>query len=377
MIEYREKLEHVREYGTYRTLPHLEIEGKYVRVGGERLLNLNSNDYLGLQAMPELAKEYLSSPECRALMSSSSSRLLTGNDRAFTELEEYLAGEYGVPSALVWNSGFDANSGIIPVLVDGATLFLADRLIHASMVEGLRRSGAHFARFRHNDVAHLRRLLEKNAGSYKHIWVLVESVYSMDGDVAPLEELAALKADFPSMRLYVDEAHAVGLRGGGLGLSAELGILPQVDLLLGTLGKALGSAGAFSLQSSSLREVLISEAKSFIYTTALPPVIVGWTHFVLRRVRAMEPRREHLRSLLDRLGRRLGRRLESQIVSVIIPGDEQVLAAAGELRRAGFFARPIRKPTVAEGTERLRLSITAAMDEEEIDRIAEVLKRWM
>lgn len=377
MIEYREKLERVRERGTYRTLPHLEIDGKDVLVGGEWLLNLNSNDYLGLQAMPELAEEYLSSPECRALMSSSSSRLLTGNDRAFTELEEYLAEEYGVPSALVWNSGFDANSGIIPVLVDGETLFLADRLIHASMVEGLRLSGARFARFRHNDVAHLRSLLEKNAGSYKHIWVLVESVYSMDGDVAPLEEIAALKSDFPTMRLYVDEAHAVGLRGGGLGLSYELGILPQVDLLLGTLGKALGSAGAYSLQSSSLREVLISEAKSFIYTTALPPVIVGWTHFVLRRVRAMEPRREHLRSLLDRLGRRLGRRLESQIVSLIIPGDEQVMAAAEELRRAGFFARPIRKPTVPVGTERLRLSITAAMSEEEIDRIAEVLKRWM
>lgn len=376
MIEYFNKLEEIKVRGTYRTLPHLRLEGKYVEVDGERLLNLNSNDYLGLQALPLLKEEYLHLSS-HPLLSSSSSRLLTGNDQTFDAVESQIASAYGLPSALLWNSGFDANSGILPTLVEGETLFLADRLIHASMVEGLRLSRVHFARFRHNDMRHLRRLLEENEGLYRHIWVLVESIYSMDGDRAPLEEVVSLKREYPSMRLYVDEAHAVGLYGGGLGLCEELGLLREVDLLLGTLGKAMGSAGAYSLQSESLREVFISEARPMIYTTALPPLIISWTGFIFEKVLGMDERRSHLNGLIKRLSRQLGRPLESQIVSVIIPGEQKCTEAAEDLRREGFFVRPIRKPTVPEGTERLRLSLTAAMTEDEIDHIGEVLRRWI
>lgn len=377
MIEYKERLQKIRESGTYRSLQPTETEGKYVYVSGKKLLNLSSNDYLGLQELSELAEEYRQSREFRPMMSSSSARLLTGNDRIYQELEQYLAAQYSVPSALVWTSGFAANSGIIPSLVDGETLFLADRLIHASMVEGLRLSGCRFARFEHNDVTRLRDLLERNEGEYRHIWVLVESVYSMDGDVAPLADIVALKRDFPSMRLYVDEAHSVGLCGHGLGLCAELGLLSDVDLLLGTLGKALGSVGAYSLQSASLREIFVSQARPFIYTTALPPLMVGWTLFLLRKVREMENRRAHLVEVRQRLGDRIGRTPESQIISLEIPGEQKVAEAAEDFMREGLYVRPIRKPTVPSGRERLRISLTAAMSAEEIDHIGEVVRRWM
>lgn len=377
MIEYKERLQKIRESGTYRSLQPTETEGKYVYVSGKKLLNLSSNDYLGLQELTGLAEEYRQSREFRPMMSSSSARLLTGNDRIYQELEQYLAAQYSVPSALVWTSGFAANSGIIPSLVDGETLFLADRLIHASMVEGLRLSGCRFARFEHNDVTRLRDLLERNEGEYRHIWVLVESVYSMDGDVAPLADIVALKRDFPSMRLYVDEAHSVGLCGHGLGLFAELGLLSGVDLLLGTLGKALGSIGAYSLQSVSLREIFVSQARPFIYTTALPPLMVGWTLFLLRKVREMEDRRAHLVEMRNRLGLRIGRTPESQIISLEIPGEQRVAEAAEDFMREGLYVRPIRKPTVPSGRERLRISLTASMSAEEIDHIGEVVRRWM
>lgn len=377
MIEYKERLQKIRESGTYRSLQPTETEGKYVYVSGKKLLNLSSNDYLGLQELSGLAEEYRQSREFRPMMSSSSARLLTGNDRIYQELEQYLAAQYSVPSALIWTSGFAANSGIIPALVDGETLFLADRLIHASMVEGLRLSGCRFARFEHNDVSRLRNLLERTEGEYHHIWVLVESVYSMDGDVAPLADIVALKRDFPSMRLYVDEAHSVGLCGHGLGLCAELDLLPGVDLLLGTLGKALGSIGAYSLQSASLREIFVSQARPFIYTTALPPLMVGWTLFLLRKVREMEDRRAHLVEMRQRLGNRIGRSLDSQIISLEIPGEQRVAEAAEDFMREGLYVRPIKKPTVPSGRERLRISLTAALSAEEIDHIGEVVRRWM
>jgi len=179
------------------------------------------------------------------------------------------------------------------------------------------------------------------------------------------------------MRLYVDEAHSVGLYGHGFGLCAELGLLTGVDLLVGTLGKALGSVGAYSLQSASLRKIFISQARPFIYTTALPPLMVGWSLFLLRKVREMEDRRVHLTEMRQRLGNRIGRTPESQIISLEIPGEQKVAEAAEDFMREGLYVRPIRKPTVPPGRERLRISLTAAMTAEEIDHIGEVVRRWM
>lgn len=371
MTLYRDRVEALKSSGIYRTLKDLKIEGKFVDLSGRKLLNLSSNDYLGLQAMPELRREFLASGRADVPFSSSSSRLLSGNDRTYGDFEDFLCKVYGCSSALIWDSGFHANSGIIPVLGGKDTFFILDRLVHASIIEGIKLSGTGFTRFRHNDIQSLEAQLRRASNEgYKHIWVVVESVYSMDGDLAPLSEIADLKHIYPEMRLYVDEAHGVGVFGHGLGLAAEEGVLPQIDLLMGTLGKGLSSIGAFSLQSLELRELFISSARPFIYSTALPPFNVAWSHFVMERVLEMDDRRAHLRKLMTLLEPRLS----SPIWGFIIP--TRIDDAVSDLEKEGFFVRPIRKPTVPSGTERIRLSLTAALEDSEVLRLKEVLNKW-
>lgn len=374
MTGYAEQLEAIKQQGMYRTLPPLTLDGKHVLLDGKSLLNLNSNDYLGLQDCPQLQERFLRQEGQRHPLSSASSRLLTGNDIAYRDFEKWLCEIYHSPSALVWDSGFHANSGIVPVLAMGNTLIIADRLIHASIVEGIKLSGAPFTRFRHNDLDHLEQLLQKNAGKYDRIWVITESVFSMDGDRAPLRELVTLKERYPGVCLYVDEAHGVGVFGEGLGLSAELGLLPQIDLLVGTLGKALGSVGAFTLQSETLRDLFVSAARPFIYSTALPPLNIAWSHYVFQEVLGMTSRRAHLYHLMARFSEILGTPMASPIHGFILP--EHLDDAVCDLLDRGYYIRPIRKPTVPAGTERIRLSLTAALTEEEVTQLAHALLRW-
>ena len=242
MSSYSEILARVKEDGLYRTLPDLSLQGKYVAMDGKRLLNLNSNDYLGLLDCPDYWQEFVSTEAIKYAPSSASSRLLTGNDRIYREFESFLCTQYHSDSALIWDSGYHANSGILPVLADVNTLIVADRLVHASIIEGIRLSGAAFVRFRHNDMDHLSQILRQKALDYDKVWIVTESVFSMDGDRAPLADTVQFKNQFPNVYIYVDEAHSVGVLGGGLGLSAELGLTEDIDLLVGTLGKALGIA---------------------------------------------------------------------------------------------------------------------------------------
>ncbi len=374
MSGYTERLNTLRQAGVRRTLPALTLRGKYVLLDGRPLLNLNSNDYLGLLDCPDLRADFLSQAGAKYPLSSASSRLLTGNDLAYREFEQWLCEVYRCPSALVWDSGFHANSGIIPVLAIERTMIIADRLVHASIVEGIRLSGVPFTRYRHNDMADLEQIIRKNRDKYDRLWVVTEGVFSMDGDRAPLLELVALKDRYPGLLLYVDEAHSVGIFGGGLGLSAELGVTHKIDLLVGTLGKALGSVGAFSLQSETLRDLFISSARPFIYSTALPPLNVAWSHYLFRQVLGMEERRAHLRHLISLFSDLLDLPMSSPILGLILP--ETLTEAVEDLLAQGYYVRPIRKPTVPAGTERIRLSLTAALTEAEVTHLAHLLRRW-
>ena len=230
-----------------RQLPQLTHRGKWVEVGGHTMLNLSSNDYLGLAADTELHQTYLEGLSVdRLLLSSSSSRLLTGNFAVYDELEEELAARFGREAALVFNCGYHANTGILPAICTPRTLVLADKLIHASLIDGMRLSSATAMRFRHNDLKHLERLLERYIDSYELVIIVTESVFSMDGDLANLQQLVALKRRYPDkVMLYVDEAHAFGVFGPtGLGLAEAIGCIADIDLLVGTFGKAGASAGA-------------------------------------------------------------------------------------------------------------------------------------
>ena len=232
METYKKLLEELNQSGNLRCLPLIEPQGKWIIRDGRRMLNLSSNDYLGLSRDTRLRKEFLTRAMEKYLpLSSASSRLLTGNFPVYTELEELLASSYGKESALVFNSGYHANVGILPALADKDTLILADKLVHASLIDGIRLSGAAYKRFRHQDYEQAEHILQNSAHTYKRIILVTESIFSMDGDIADLQRLVRIKKQYPNALLYVDEAHAIGVRGKrGLGIAEESGTLRDIDL---------------------------------------------------------------------------------------------------------------------------------------------------
>lgn len=344
------------------------------------ILDLSSNDYLSLGSrFDEYREEFLDRfPD--AAFSSSASRLLSSRQKYHGALEEMLAALYGKP-ALLFNSGYHANVGCIGALTLPSTLFICDKLIHASVIDGLRISGAVFKRFPHNDVDKLRQMLEKEAGKFERTVVVVESVYSMDGDETPLAELTALRRLYPGMMLYVDEAHAFGVRGDrGLGIAEEKGLTAEIDLIIGTFGKAAASAGAFAITSPEMKSLLINCARPFIFSTALPPVNIAWSMLMLEKITGMDEERGHLaeisRAFSERLDEISG--LTTPSTSQIIPymtGDAaKALAIAARLREAGILALPIRRPTVPPGGERIRFSLGAGMRMEQFGDLFKVLE---
>ena len=246
---YSRTLDALEEAGNLRTLSQAEHQGKWIWKDGKRMLNLSSNDYLGLAADTALRDEFMRTlSERDFLFSSSSSRLLTGNFTVYDELEQMLAEMFGAGGALVFSSGYHMNTGILPAVADAHTLILADKLVHASLIDGIRLSAARCIRYRHQDYGQLEALLAKSYKDYERIVIVTESVFSMDGDVAPLDRLVDLKKRYPGVMLYVDEAHGIGVRGkNGLGVAEEQGCLKDIDFLCGTFGKALASVGAHRL----------------------------------------------------------------------------------------------------------------------------------
>lgn len=379
METYKVLLETLERAGNLRSLPLIEPHDKWIIRDGRKMLNLSSNDYLGLSRDMQLRKEFLTRAMEEYLpLSSTSSRLLTGNYPVYTELEEALASAYGKESALVFNSGYHANVGILPALADKETLILADKLVHASLIDGIRLSGATYKRFRHQDYEQAEQILQASVRTYKRIILVTESIFSMDGDIADLHRLVRLKQEYPNVLLYVDEAHAIGVRGKtGLGIAEESGTLPDIDLLVGTFGKALASMGAFVACSRLLHDVLVNRMRPLIFSTALPPLQVAWTSYLFQLLPHMEERRKHLQRLSASVAQALqgkgGEISSSHIIPYIVKDSENCLRLAEFLQRKGFYCLAIRPPTVPQGTARLRLSITADLDEENIRPLNELL----
>lgn len=346
------------------------------------LNDLASNDYLGLAHRPELVEEFLGqvSPH-ELLMTSSASRLLSLRQEAHEALETKLASLYG-REALLFNSGYHANVGTVAALgsVPG-TLIVADRLVHASIIDGIVLSRADFRRFRHNSIADLRAILQRNAEQYHYFLIVVESIYSMDGGIAPIEEIVALRREFPQMFIYVDEAHAFGVRGErGLGVLEELGLINQVDVVVGTLGKAAASTGAFVIADDLVKRYLVNSARSLIFSTALPPVNCAWSSFIIDKIVKMTAERARLARLSAMLYEHCNEqngevKSESQIVPLVVGDAGKVVRLSERLREEGFVALPIRRPTVPAGTERIRFSLNASLAEDEILRLISVIDK--
>lgn len=380
---YRNKLEKIREAGNYRILRNIQHNGFLIHDEGREMLNLSSNDYLGLSTYPKLLEDFYAQTDVRALpLSAVSSRLLSGNHEYYKMLEDDLCDWYGKEAALVFSSGYHANIGILPALTSKRDLIVADKLVHASIIDGLRLSEAEMLRYRHSDMEHLRNILMQNRDRYENVFIVTESVFSMDGDVADLQELCEMKKEF-DVFLYVDEAHAVGVRGtNGLGCSEEQACIEDIDFIVGTFGKAFASMGAFVVCTELFREFLINTQRSLIFTTALPPVNVAWTRFVLNHM----PDFYELRLKLTRTATRLREVLqakgfetrgESHIVPFLCGTNENSVEMAELLRDNGFFALPVRYPTVPKNEARIRFSLNAAIPDEDYECLFDFLENGM
>ncbi len=362
-----------------KTLEELSASGNLRVIPGDTragLVDLSSNDYLGLAVRDDLRDAFLG--ECGGrlpLMTSSASRLLAGSQSSYDRFESLLRDLYGAP-ALTFNSGYHANTGLVSSLADRSTLIVADRLVHASIIDGIKLSGAPFVRFRHNDYDHLEKILADKGRDYSDILIIAESVYSMDGDRADIGRLVDIKRSTPGAMLYIDEAHAVGVEGRrGLGMVEDAGLVGDVDVIVGTLGKALASVGAYAVVSPLIRRFVVNKARSLIFSTALPPVNMLWSAFIMERVPSMTAERDRLRSLGRRLAAILHLDRSSHIAPLVVGNPHDAVALSARLADEGFKVLPIRVPTVPPGTDRLRFSLSAALDPHALDRLEKTLER--
>ncbi len=376
MYRISKELATLAEQGNFRHIPLPQ---------GASGADFSSNDYLGIGADTHLQQEFFNSlsGNCPSL-TSSASRLLAQDQEEYYLLEAALERLYGKP-ALLFNSGYHANTGLISALCDKKTLIVADKLVHASIIDGYKLSDAEMARFRHNDINHLESILQGKAGNYERVLIVVESIYSMDGDSAPLEEIAVLKSRYPQALLYVDEAHAFGVCGpGGLGLVASTPIAGTVDVIVGTFGKAAASVGAFAVLSGKLKDYAINRARSFIFSTAIPPLNCAWTRYVIERLPGtdMAVRRGRLKELIKEFSINLDPHKvqlssPSHIIPIIVGDSSKAISLSAKLAEEGLKVLPIRTPTVPPHTERLRISLSAALQLSDVCRLASSLNRLL
>lgn len=381
-----EDLGEIEQQGQLRHLvPVTHLDHGRIDIDGRRYLNLAGNDYLGLAANRELLASFFRRQtadnllECYGL-GSTASRLMTGNTLPYGQLEGQLCALYGAEAALVFNSGYHLNIGILPALAGKQDLILADKLCHASLIDGMRLARAKVIRYPHLDYQAIEQVLTRDRERFRQVFIVTESIFSMDGDTADLAELVRIKDRFRAA-LYVDEAHGVGIRGSsGCGLAEEQGVHRAIEILTGTFGKAYGGQGAFVVGSQLLIDSLLNTARSQIFTTGLPPISVHWLCFVLRQIPLMQEQRakvgqmaEKFRGALRAAG--LHTHGSSNIVPVMVGDAVKAVAAAERICEAGYWVKAVRPPTVPAGTSRLRLSLNAAMDWKQLAPLPAIIKQ--
>ncbi|MFZ5646165.1 MAG: 8-amino-7-oxononanoate synthase [Bacillota bacterium] len=379
MAELQEELEKLDRAARRRSL--LEVDGAqepWLRINGRSMLNLSSNNYLGLAGDERIKRAAVEALEKHGA-GATASRLVVGNHPAYRAAESALVRWKGAGGGLIFNSGYAANTGIIQAVAGKDTAVFSDKLNHASIIDGIILSRAEKIRYRHNDLDHLEWLIKKTHPDRRKL-IVTDSVFSMDGDVACLEGLVDIKERYNSI-LMVDEAHSSGVYGRrGEGMAHHLGLQDKVDVQMGTFSKALGSFGAYVVGSHWLIDYLVNKARSFIFTTAMPPAVLGAIEAAINIVSEDSSLRKNLsdnsryfRTALSRLGfDTCGS--QSQIVPIVIGPDEKTVLFSRRLQEEGIAAVAIRPPTVPENTARIRFSVTAAHRRQDlewaVDRIA-------
>lgn len=376
---FENELKRLKQSHTYRQIPSItEKTGEYVLIDEEKLLNLSSNDYLNISTDETLAKEFVQkfSGNPQFQFSSASARLLSGSTAIYRELETILAGLFHKDSALIFNTGYQCNVGVLSTIARKGDIIFSDKLNHASIIDGMKLAEADFRRYKHLDYEHLEELLKKYRKKYDKAIIVSESVFSMDGDTADIRKLVELKNKYNAL-LMIDEAHAFcSIDDNCAGISDGL----DVDIVTATFGKALGSFGAFVVSNKTIINYLINKARPFIFSTAIPPINIAWTKWLLTE------KMDYIKAKKRKLGtvvigthkflksNGINTLSDSHIIPVIIGEDEKTVKTAEQLRKLGYFVLPIRPPTVPIGSSRLRLSLTADIDFESIREIVNYLK---
>lgn len=368
-------------YQRYLTKLHqLEKEKNLRRLPGNlpvQWVNVSSNDYLGLNNDHALREEFSNSYSGKDLaFSAASSRLLTGNCKEYNNLESSIANAFQRETCLIFNSGYHANIGILPSLAGKRDLLVADKLVHASIIDGMRLSNAEILRYRHLDYEHLENILQKHRSNYEHVFIITESIFSMDGDRADLPRLVELKNKYKCF-IYLDEAHAFGIYGqNGLGCAEESGCICECDFIVGTFGKALASVGAFVVCDHMIGQYLVNTCRSLLFTTALPPVNLAWTMFLFERLPLLKEKRKHLVQLSKDFSKQMGKAYLSHIIPFVTGSNEKAVSLTDKLRDNGIYVLPIRYPTVPKGQARLRFSLNAALSASQLQIIPEIIKLY-
>ena len=388
MDNYEQILNSLKEHSHFRNIKNFDgKDEKYIYLNDKKLLNLSSNNYLGFADNKTITQEFLNQAGDKYSFGSASARLLTGTLPVYNELEKLLANLFNKEKVLIFNSGYHANVGINSTLASKGDVIFSDKLNHASIIDGMKLSDAKFFRYPHNDMLALEKLLLRERNNFKNAIIVTESVFSMDGDIANLEKIVELKEKFDCL-LVVDEAHAFGVFGKtGLGVCETLGITDKIDLIVGTFGKAIGSMGAFATGNQVIIDYLTNKARSFIFSTALPPISIAFTKWIIEN---KLPKTYEKRMQMLAIGKKMRttftphpntltqgpRKLYgSHIIPIVIGGNKETVDTCKILYQNGYFTLPIRPPTVPEGTSRLRLSLTTEITEQEIQNAISLVKQ--
>jgi 8-amino-7-oxononanoate synthase len=381
-MSYETILQELENGSLLRRLRSIEVlDGTRLELENKSLLNFASNDYLGLSqhaAVREAAIEAIH----KFGLGAAASRLITGTLEPHTILEEQLATFKGTEAAISFSSGYAAAVGTITALANREDVIILDKLAHACLIDGARLSGAQLRVFPHNDLTKLKEILDWARQNHpnRKIWIVTESLFSMDGDYSPLQELVELKDQYGA-NLFLDEAHATGVVGPeGKGLAAHLGFSHRVEVQMGTLSKALGSGGGFIASSALLIDLLINRARSFIFSTSPPPAVAAGATAALNVVRSAEGGRlrGELRRNIEHVRRNLHLRsdpLPSPIVPLIVGDEHTALEIANQLQTDGFFVPAIRFPSVSRGSARLRLTLSARHSSDQVAALTNALNR--
>ncbi len=366
---YEETLESLKQASHYRDIRDFEAkDGKYIYYRGKKLLNLSSNNYLGLADNSDVVRRFLSDGGEKYSFGSASARLLTGTLPVYRELENLITDLFNSEGTLLFNSGYHANVGINSCIAGKSDVIFSDKLNHASIIDGMRLSESKFFRYPHNNMDALEKLLKRERGNFKNAFIVSESVFSMDGDIADLKKLVELKEKYNCI-LIIDEAHAFGVFGKvGLGVCEHEGLIDNVDLIMGTFGKSIGSMGAFATGKKVLIEYLTNKARSFIFSTALPPINIAFSKWIIENEL---PKTYEKRMKMLELGQKMGS--ESHIIPVIVGANDKTVELSEILFQNGYFTLPIRPPTVPEGTSRLRLSLTTDIEEKDLEKLCDII----